>query len=248
MRMFENEWLKIRHCKQLWLFFLAAVCFVALISFAPDNHYPMPDSGCTASFVYFRESGCIVLLLLSCVAEVFFTREMQQGTMQNSLCCGISRGQYFAAKSLCCLGTGGLIYLFTVLENVCIRTAMCGFWPEGGPGYLYSDYLLTLIAYHLGFCIPFCALLSLYILVAVWVRRPAVVYLAGLVTCVADLQLDMAFPGWRGPYAVMFDMEDMAAEGSVMTGAFTALFAQCALMGILFLASAYLVFRKKDIH
>lgn len=246
--LFLNEWLKIRYCKQLWFLSAAILVFVALMAFAPGNHYPMAYSGCTASFAYLSEAGCIVLMLQSCVFAFLFTNELAQGTMQNALRCGISRGRYFAVKFLCCLGAGLLIYLLSLIEYLCIRTLLCGFWPKEGPRYPYPDYISMLFAYYFGSCILICTLMSALMLSAVCVRKPAAAYLAGVVICVADLQLDMSLPRWNGIYAAIFDFEDMAMEGNMLTQPAAALFAQSIATGAFFLALAYLIFRKKDIH
>lgn len=244
-RLFKNELLKIRYNKTIWLFWGISVVFVALLGLLnTEKDLAMNLYGCTSSLAYMRTAGTFVVMFLAPVAGAVFTQELQQRTMHNTLSCGISRLQYFAVKAACVYAVDLLIFLFCIGEYVCLRTAVRG-WRSGSP-YSYPDFGLVNLAYHSGTGLLLCAYIAFFILVAVSVKKPAVVYLSGAVATMTEFTVMNYLAGYKGVMPVMIYMYDMAVDRKVLTPEFAGLFSQCIMMGAVFLGLAVCIFLRRD--
>lgn len=249
-RLFKNELLKMRYNKTLWAFFGVIVAFVAIFGLAPGETgwTELAAYGYTASFVYMRDAGTFIFLFLSPIAGSLFTQELSQGTMHNTLSCGVSRGQYFTVKLFCYLASGIIIYLFSIIEFVCCVSVRSGFWPgKDFSFYPYPSYGLALLAYHFGAAILLCTYMAFFTLVAICVKKAAIVYILGALTFLGEGTLMDVLPSYRGVMLTIMEMYDMAVKQRILTAEFAGLFGQCLLMCIFFLVLAYLVFLKRDI-
>lgn len=245
--LFRNEWLKLKYNKTIWLFWGMGIVLVALMGMLnAERDLEMNLYGYTASFAYMRMAGTFVVMLLAPVAGAVFTQEFKQGTMHNTLSCGVSRLQYFAVKAVCVFAADLAMFLLCLAEYVCVRTAVKGWVP--GSQAAYPDYGLASLAFQSGTILLLCAYIALFILVAVSVRKPAIVYLSGAAAVMGEIALMNYAPGYRGVIPAVIHMYDMAAEGRVLTPEFAGLFFQGAVMGIAFLALAVLIFLKRDIN
>lgn len=246
-RLFRNELLKIRYNKTIWLFWGVSAAFVAQLGMLnSERDLAMNLCGYTSALAYMRIAGTFVVMFLAPVAGVVFTQELQSGTMHNTLSCGVSRLQYFAVKTVCVYVADLVIFLFCLGEYVCIRTVAAG-WKPRDYSYTYPDFGLVNLAYHGGTCLLLCVYIALFILVAVSVKKPALVYLSGAVATMGEFTVMNYIRGYRGVMPVVIDMYDMAIDRTVLTPEFAGLFAQGAVMGIVFLAAAVLVFLRRDI-
>lgn len=246
-KLFRNEMLKICYNKTIWLFWGISAVFVALLGMLnSEKDLAMNLYGYTSSLAYMRIAGTFVVMFLAPVAGAVFTKELQSGTMHNTLSCGVGRLRYFAVKAVCVYVMDLLIFLFCLGEYVCCRTIAAGWLPESH-SYLYPDIGMVNLAYHGGTCLLLCAYVALFILVAVSVKKPAVVYLSGALATMAEFMVMNYIRGYRGVIPVTVDMYDMAVDRTVLTPEFAGLFIQGAVMGIVFLAAAVLVFLRRDI-
>lgn len=248
-RLFKNELLKIRYNKIIWLFWGVSAAFVALLGLLnSEKDLAMNVYGYTSSFAYMRMAGTFVVMFLSPIAGAVFTQEMQQGTMHNTLSCGVSRLQYFAVKAVCVFVLDLVIFLFCLGEYVCLRTAVKGWLPKDYP-YSYPDYGMVNLAYHGGTCLLLCVYIAFFILVAVSVKRPAAVYLSGAVATMAELTvMGNIGAGYKGVMPVVVDMYDMVLDRMVLTPEFAGLFVQAAVMGIVFLGASVVIFLRRDMN
>lgn len=246
-RLFRNELLKIRYNKTIWLFWGMSVAFVALLGMLnSERDLAMNMCGSTASLAYMRIAGTFVVMLLAPVAGAVFTKELQGGTMHNTLSCGVSRLQYFIVKAICVYVADLVIFLFCLGEYVCCRTLAAGWMPRGYSSG-YPDLGLANLAYQGGTCLLLCVYIAFFILVAVSVKKPALVYFSGAVAILCEFAVMNFIGGYTGAMPAVISMYDMAVDRTVLTPEFAGLFAQGAVMGIVFLAAAVLVFLRRDI-
>lgn len=246
-RLFVNEWVKMKYSKLLWILLGGILALMLLMGIgtqgAPDKGYWYV--GGTASFEYMRTCGSIVILLLAPMVGIFFTQELQQGTMHNTLSCGVSRSRYFAVKTICILASGLVFYLSSLLLYVGVRTLCVGFAPVPGT---YPDMGLAVAAvFQLGCCVQIFTYITCFILVSVLTQKTAFVNLAGLVVWVCESFLAKSVPSWRGPLGSIIASQALWAQGKVLTAEFLLQSVQCAVMSVVFLALGYLVFMKRDI-
>lgn len=249
-RLFQNELLKMKYNKALWAFFGVIAAFAAIFGFAPGKTDSMnlAEYGYMASFSYMRNAGTAILLFLSPIAGLLFTQERHQGTMHNTLSCGVSRRQYFIVKLVCYLAIGVIIYLFSIIEFVCCISLRSGFMPDSGyPFYPYPAYGTAMLAYHFGVIIVMCTYMTFFIFIAVCVKKAAVVYILGALTLMGENILTNVLPFYRGVLPVIMDMYDMVIQRRILTVEFAGLFGQCLFMCFFFLGLAYLVFLRRDI-
>lgn len=244
-RLFKNELLKMRYSRMLWVVLAGTLAFVVLSGCAPAGTVGWGEHGMTASFGYMRACGTAVMMFLSPIVGIFFTQELQRGTMHNTLSCGVSRRQYFFVKTICIMVVCLLDYLASVVIFTCLRTVISGFTPSGS--YPYCGFAVLLV-YQLGVCILQFANITLYMVVSVLTKKPAIVNLAGIVIWFCEgISID-AVPAFRHPMSVMIAMYDLWEDGKTLTLEFVRLFDHCLIMGIVFLALAYLIFQRKDIN
>lgn len=246
-RLFINEWMKIRYSKLLWILFAGILAltlvFAVCLGGAPGTGYYV---GITASFEYMTFGATMIMMLLAPVVAIFFTQELQEGTMHNTLSCGVSRRQYFAAKTICITVSGLAIYLMSVLLYTCTRTLMAGFAPAS---LTYPDCNAAVTAiFQLGCCLQVFTYLTCFLLISVLFKRTAFVNLTGIVIWYGDATLSVSFPFWRGPMASSSVSYDLWEEGKVLTTEFLKQYSQCIIMSIVFLALSYFVFMKRDIN
>lgn len=246
-RLFKNELIKIYHNKIIWLFWGISAVFVALLGMLnSERDLAMNLCGYTASLAYMRIAGTFVVMFLAPVAGAVFTRELQSGTMHNTLSCGVSRRRYFAVKAVCVYGMDLLIFLFCLGEYVCCRTIAAGWLPKTY-SYSYPDMGLVKLVYTGGTCLLLCVYIAFFILVAVSVKRPALVYFSGAAATMCEFTVMNYVQGYKGVMPTVIDMYEMAVDRKVLTPEFAGLFLQGALMGIVFLAGAVLIFLRRDI-
>ncbi len=245
--LFKNELLKIRYNKTIWLFWGVSAAFVALFGMLnSEKDLVMNLYGYTSSFAYLRIAGTFVVMFLAPVAGTVFTQELWQGTMQNTLSCGVGRLRYFAVKAVCVYVIDLLIFLFCLGEFICFRTAVRG-WRPGTYSDAYPNFGLVNLAFHGGTCLLLCVYIALFILVAVSVKRPALVYFSGAVATMGEFMVMNYGQGYQGVMPAVIRMYDMAVAGKVLTPEFAGLFVQGTAMGIVFLGAAVFVFLRRDI-
>ncbi len=246
-RLFKNELLKICHNKIIWLFWGISAAFVALLGMLnSEKDLAMNLYGYTSSLAYMRIAGTFVVMFLAPIAGAVFTTELQSGTMHNTLSCGVSRRRYFAVKAVCVYVTDLLIFLFCLGEFVCCRTIAAG-WRPGTGSYAYPELGLAKLVYTGGTCLLLCSYIAFFILIAVSVKRPAVVYLSGAVATMGEFAVMNYVRGYQGVMPAFIDMYEMAVDRKVLTPAFAGLLVQGTVMGIAFLVGAVLVFLRRDI-
>lgn len=249
-RLFKNELLKMKYNKAIWALCGVIAAFVAIFGLAPETSGILELAACgyTASFAYMRDAGTAILLFLSPFAGLLFTQERYQGTMHNTLSCGVSRKQYFTVKLVCYLAVGVIIYLVSIIEFVCCVSLRSGFVPDTGyPFYPYPDYGAAMLAYHFGVIILLCTYMAFSTFIAVCVKKAAVVYILGALILMGESVLSNILPFYRGVLPVILDMHDMVLKRRILTAEFAGLFGQCLFMCIFFLGLAYLIFLKRDI-
>lgn len=241
----------MKYNKMLWAFCGLIAAFAAIFGLAPGTTgiVELATCGYTASFAYMRNAGTGILLFLSPFAGLLFTQERYQGTMHNTLSCGVSRKQYFVVKLVCYLAVGVIIYLVSIIEFVCCVSLRFGFVPDTGYSfYPYPDYGAAMLAYHFGVIILLCTYMAFSTFVAVCVKKAAVVYILGALTLMGENILSNVLPSYRGVLPVIVDMYDMVLKRRILTAEFAGLFGQCLFMCIFFLGLAYLVFLRMDIN
>lgn len=244
-RLFKNEWIKIKYSRFLRVLYGVALLYALLMGAAPQGTLKWVDYGVTASFGYLRACGTMIMMFLSPLAGIFFTRELQQGTIHNTLSCGVGRGRYFAVKTVCILAAGLLLYIGPVLLFTLARSLAAGFWPaEGvcppcGPG--------VAAAYQAGCLVQTVTYLMFFILLSILTKRTAVVNLAGIAVWFGEAALSLSVPAFKGPTGALLAAFALWEEGKVLTLEFVKLYGQCAAMSVVFLALAGFIFRRKDI-
>lgn len=245
--LFKNELLKIRYNKTIWLFWGVSAVLVALMGMLnSERDLALNLYGFTSSLAYMRIAGTFVVMLLAPVAGAVFTQELQQGTMHNTLSCGVGRLRYFVVKAVCVYALDLLIFLFCLGEYVCFRTAARG-WLPGTYSYTYPNIGLVNLAYHGGTCLLLCAYIALFILAAVSAKKPALVYFSGAVATMGEFMVMNYAQGYKGVMPAVISMYDMAVDRRVLTPEFAGLLVQGAAMGIVFLGAAVFVFLRRDI-
>lgn len=245
-RLFKNELLKMRYFRMLWIVLAGILAFVVLTGCAPAGTVGWGEYGSIASFGYMRSCGTAVMMFLSPIVGIFFTQELKQGTMHNTLSCGVSRRQYFWVKTVCIMAVCLLDYLVSVVIFTGLRTVISGFYPPSG-SYPHCGFAV-LLAYQLGVCILQFTYITLFMVISILTKKPAIVNLAGIVIWFCEgLSID-AVPAFRHPISVIITMYDLWEDGKVLTLEFVRQFDHCIIMGIVFLALAYLIFQRRDIN
>lgn len=245
-KLFINEWMKMKYSPLLWALSGGILAFVLFFGAAPSGVMRPLDSGIPASFGYMSSCGTVIMIFLSPIVGIFFTRELQQGTMHNTLSCGVGRGQYFVVKAICVVVSGLSVYLVSVLEYTVLRILRDGFWPASAeiPDCGFAAVLL----FQLGCCVQQVTYISFFLLIAVLAKRTAIVNLAGIVIWFAEAALALSASWYRGPVASILSSYELWMEGKVLTGEFLELYMQCVIMSAVFLIFSYLIFRKRDIQ
>ena len=250
-RLLKNELLKMRYSRMLWIVFTGAIALVALMGCAPAGGISWADYGIMVPFGYMRSCGTMVTMLLSPIVGIFFTQELQQGTMHNTLSCGVSRRKYFWVKTVCIMAVCLLNYLISMVIFTCLRTVISGFYPPPG-SYPDCDYgVTTLLLYQLGICIMQFTYITFFMVISVLTKKPAIVNLAGIVIwfCEGVLLISMdLLPAFRNPDSVMIAMYDLWQDGKALTSEFVRQFDHCLILGIVFLVLSYIIFQRKDIN
>jgi len=247
-KLFINEWTKIKYSRLLWILFAGILALVLVMGMGVQG---MADRGfwyvgVTSSFEFMSTCASMVMMLLAPVAGIFFTQELQDGTMHNTLSCGISRSQYFAVKAICTIVSGLGIYLATVLLYFLTRTICAGYAPLPGT---YPDCGPAIaVVYQLNCCIQVLTYLTSFLLVSVLAKRTYIVNLAGLVIWSGESILTFSVSFWKGPLNSILVSHDLWTEGRVFTVDFLRQSLFCLGLSIVFLALSYLVFIKRDIN
>lgn len=245
-RLFVNEWIKIKYSRLLWLLYGGILVFVLLFGASPSGTMRPLDNGFPASFGYMSMCATTIMIFLSPMVGIFFTQELQQGTMHNTLSCGVDRGRYFVVKTICAVASGMGIYLLSVLEYTFLRIILSG--VRTASVQVPDCGLATVLLFQLGCCVQQFTFITFFLLISVLSRKTAIVNLAGIVACFAEAMLSMSVPWYRGPLASALASYDLWLEGKVLTMEFLRQYGQCAVMSITFLALAYLIFRRRDIN
>lgn len=244
-QLFKNELLKMRYSRPLWIVLGGGIALVILMGCFPAGTLGWGECGIMAPFGYLRVCGTMVMMLFAPVVGCFFTQELKQGTMHNTLSCGVSRGQYFWVKTVCIMAVCLLNYLVSVILFFGLRTVISGFYPSDG----YPDCsFAVLMVYQLGCCIFQVTYITLFMVISVSTKKPAVVNLASIVIWCCEGFFISSSRVFRHPMAVMLTMYEMWEEGRVLTYDFIKQFDHCLILEIVFLALAYLLFLKKDIN
>ncbi len=128
-RLFINEWIKVKYSKMLWILYGIILVYVILMGGMPTGTMGWGEYGATAPYGYLRNCGTLVMMFLSPMVGIFFTQEFAQGTMHNTLSCGVSRRDYFMVKLVCVLISGYLVYFCSLLVFTGIRCLVAGYRP-----------------------------------------------------------------------------------------------------------------------
>lgn len=246
-RLFKNELLKLRYSKSIWLFLGAIIGMVILVACSPLSLTSVMGAyGYTVSFTYMVNCGTLATLFLAPIAGVLFTQEFSQGTIHNTLSCGVSRGQYFLVKTICFFAMGLLSYIISLILMVGITSLRFTFYRYS---YIIPHYILVNLVYHSCTCLLLCTYMAFYILIAVSFRKAAIiVYLAGAFAVVGEFTLMDLFPNYQGILPTVLAMYNMFEQKKVLTLEFIQLFIPAAIMFIVFIVLAYLIFQKRDVN
>ncbi len=245
-KLFVNEWIKIKYSRMLWFLYGGILAFVLLLGASPSGTMRPLDNGFPASFGYMSLCVTTIIIFLSPMVGIFFTRELQQGTMHNTLSCGVDRGRYFMVKTICAIASGTGIHVISVFEFTILRIATGGFRPVSVQ--IPHCGFATALLFQLGCCVQQFTYIAFFLLISVLFRKTAIVNLAGIVTCFAEAMLSRSVSWYRGPIASVLASYDLWLEGKVLTMEFLRQYGQCAVMSMAFLALAYLIFRRRDIN
>lgn len=245
-RLFKNEWIKLKYSKMLWILYGVILVYVILTGGMPTGTMGWGEYGATAPYGYLRSCGTLVMMFLSPMVGIFFTQEFAQGTMHNTLSCGVSRRDYFMVKLVCVLISGYLVYFCSLLVFTGIRCLVAGYRPSSG--ICPPCGLRELLVYQAGCCVQEFTYITFFLLVSVISKKTAIVNLVGLVVWWGEAMLSLSVPAFKGPTSTIISSFELWESGKVLTMEFVKQYGQCAVMSIVFLALAYFIFLKRDIN
>ena len=248
-RLLQNELLKLRYNRMSIVFAVLMIGFGAFSAVMPrfPGQITTWDYGVMASMRYLYCVGGFTAFLMTGISAGTITQEFNNRTIHNALSCGVSRKKYFFTKMWLYVAFCFLIHLVTLLLFTVIGGAVFGFFP---PDYRYCNLMTVTIVVHLGEAAVLFAYMSVFLLLAILFRNPAVVIFSGVAYYFLENWIttidSVSFYGV--PSYALARIDSLVLSGHVLSVELVALTLPCIVTGIIFLSLAYFIFMKKDIN
>lgn len=253
MRLFANEFLKIRRSKSVKILFGVFLAFIILSAYAGNyTGSAKMRSGFAGPFLWNGIMGAAGLFAYGALAAGMVAGEFQLGVVQNALGCGVSRRRYFVVKVISVLGISAVLYLLCTCIFTGFLTEVYGFDPER---ILPSEYRLKVLAFTGAALAVQLSCVSMYICFAYLFRKASATFAASVLATLLEtfvsarlIKADaISGNGINGPFTTTFLLSQHFVSDTILTREFALLTLPCiGLMAISLLAS-YFLFMKRSV-
>lgn len=253
MKMWANEFLKIKRSKSVRVLFLVFVGFILLASLMGENKgSDLMRSGFAAPFMWNGIMGAAGLFAYGAIAAGMIASEFELGVVRNAIGCGVTRSRYFAVKVSSVLGISLVLYLVCNCIFTVVMTVHYGFDPKG---LLYSDYWTKVVVFNAVALTVQLASVAIYICFAYIFRAASAAFVFSVLETIIEAfissqrvkSMRLSGRGLPCPFDTMWVLPKHFTEDTILTEEFALLAVPCICILSVSLLISYILFMKRGI-